>query len=136
MRNRIYITQQDFDRLSPLVRVRRAGPAADHEYLDMLEEELDRAEIIESHALPPDVITMNSEVRLKDLDSKEVKVYRLVFPNQSRTEDSISILAPIGTALLGYRVGDIIEWPVPKGIRRLQILAVVSQPEHASAVPG
>jgi len=132
MRNRIYITSEDFDRLCRLVRGRRAGHAADHGYLDMLEGELDRAEIVESHTIPPDVVTMNSEVRLKDLDSGEVKMYRLVFPNQSRGDHAVSILAPIGTAMLGYRVGDVIEWPVPKGLRRLQVLDVVSQPESAA----
>ena len=134
MRNRIHVTNEDFDRLCRLVRGRRAGHSPDHGYLDMLEEELDRAEIVEGHSIPPDVVTMNSEVRLKDLDSGEVKVYTLVFPNQSRAENSISILAPIGTAMLGYRVGDVIEWPVPKGIRRLQVLDVMSQPESVPAV--
>ncbi len=132
MRNRIYITKEDFDRLCRLVRGRRAGHSPDRGYLDMLEDELDRAEIVEGHSIPPDVVTMNSEVRLKDLDSGEVKVYRLVFPNQSRAENSISILAPIGTAMLGYRVGDVIEWPVPKGIRRLHVLEVMSQPESVA----
>lgn len=134
MRNRIYITNEDFDRLCRLVRGRRAGHSADHGYLDMLEEELDRAEIVEGRSIPPDVVTMNSEVRLKDLDSGEVKMYRLVFPNQSRGENCISVLAPIGTAMLGYGVGDVIEWPVPKGIRRLQVLEVMSQPEGVPAV--
>lgn len=131
MRNRIYVTKEDFDRLCRLVRGRRAGNTADHGYLDMLEQELDRAEIVDNHSVPPDVITMNSEVRLMDLDSGEVKVYKLVFPNQSRADNCISILAPIGTAMLGYRVGDVIEWPVPKGIRRLKVLEVVCQPEGA-----
>jgi regulator of nucleoside diphosphate kinase len=134
MRNRIYVTNEDFDRLCRLVRGRRAGHSADSGYLDMLEEELDRAEIVDANAIPPEVVTMNSEVRLKDLDSGEVKVYRLVFPNQSRAENCISILAPVGTAMLGYRVGDTIEWPVPKGIRRLQVLEVVSQPEGVATM--
>jgi regulator of nucleoside diphosphate kinase len=133
MRNRIYVTREDFDRLCRLVRGRRAGYSPDRGYLDMLEEELDRAEIVEGAAIPAGVVTMNSEVRLKDLDSGETKTYRLVFPNQSRTENSVSILAPIGTALLGYRAGDLIEWPVPKGIRRLQVLDVTPQPERIPA---
>jgi regulator of nucleoside diphosphate kinase len=107
--------------------------SADSEYLDMLEQELDRAEIVEPEAIPRDVVTMNSEVRLKDLDSSDTRVYRLIFPTQSRTTHSISVLAPIGTAMLGYRVGDVIEWPVPKGIRRLQVLEVIYQPEAAGA---
>lgn len=131
MRDRIYITKDDFERLCRLVEGRRAGGFPDSGPLAMLEQELDRAEVVEPEAIPRDVVTMNSEVRLKDLDSGDIKVYRLVFPTQARSENSISILAPIGTAILGYRVGDIIEWRVPKGIRRLQVVEVLYQPEAA-----
>lgn len=131
MRNRIYITRADFERLRRLIDGRRAGNAFDLEYLDTLEQEIDRADIVEPEAIPRDVVTMDSEVRLKDLDSGDVKVYRLVFPTQARTENGVSILAPIGTAILGYRVGDIIEWRVPRGIKRLKVLEVLYQPEAA-----
>lgn len=131
MRDRIYITDADFEKLRRLISGRRGANAVDHEYLDMLEQELDRAEIVEPDAVPRDVVTMNSEVRLKDLDSGEVRVYRLIFPSQNRTENSISVLAPIGTAMLGYRVGDVIDWRVPKGIRRLKVLDIIYQPEAA-----
>jgi regulator of nucleoside diphosphate kinase len=79
---------------------------------------------------------MNSEVRLIDLDSGEIKVYKLVFPSQVRTENSLSVLAPIGTAILGYHVGSVIEWPVPKGVRRLKVLDVLFQPEAAGLDSG
>ena len=131
MRDRIFVTKIDFEELCRLVESRRAGRSSDRQYLDTLEEELDRAEIVEPDAVPCDVVTMNSEVRLKDLDSGEVKVYKLVFPSQARTENTVSVLAPIGTAMLGYRAGDVIEWRVPKGIRRLEVLDVVYQPEAA-----
>ena len=131
MRDRIYITKADYERLRRLIDGRREGNGFDLEYLDTLEQELDRADIVEQEAIPHDVVTMNSEVRLKDLDSGEVKVYRLLFPSQARTENGISILAPIGTAMLGYRVGDIIKWRVPRGIRRLKVLEVLYQPEAA-----
>ena len=131
MRDRIYITDSDFERLRRLIAGRRGANSVDREYLDMLEQELDRAEVVEPEAIPRDVVTMNSEVRLKDLDSGEIRVYRLIFPTQSRKESSISVLAPIGTAMLGYRVGDVIEWCVPKGVRRLKVLEVIYQPEAA-----
>ncbi len=131
MREPIYITGADHEKLRRLIAGRRGASPLDSEYLDMLEQELDRAEVVEPMAIPRDAVTMNSEVRLKDLDSGDVKVYRLVFPAQTRTENSISVLAPIGTAMLGYRVGDVIEWRVPKGIRRLKVLEVVYQPEAA-----
>ncbi len=131
MRDRIYITDGDCERLRRLIAGRRRANAIDHEYLDILEQELDRAELVEPGAVPRDVVTMNSEVRLKDLDSGQTQVYRLIFPTQTRTENSISVLAPIGTAMLGYRVGDVIKWRVPKGIRRLKVLEVIYQPEAA-----
>jgi regulator of nucleoside diphosphate kinase len=131
MRDRIYITDADFERLRRLIAGRRGANSVDQEYLDILEQELDRAEIVQPDAIPHDVVTMNSEVRLRDVESGEVRVYRLVFPSQRRTENSISVLAPIGTAMLGYRVGDVIEWRVPKGIRRLKVLDVIYQPEAA-----
>ncbi|MCC6362495.1 MAG: nucleoside diphosphate kinase regulator [Bryobacterales bacterium] len=131
MRDRIYITEADFEKLRLLVEGRRSGRGPDPENLDTLEQELDRADVVEAEAIPRDVVTMNSEVRLKDLDSGDIKVYRLVFPSQARVDTTISILAPIGIALLGYRVGDTIEWRVPKGIRRLKVLDVLYQPEAA-----
>ncbi len=131
MPDRIYITDTDCEKLRRLIAGRRGARSVDHQYLDMLEQELDRAEVIEPDAIPRDVVTMNSEVRLKDLDSEEIRVYRLNFPSQTRKEGSISVLAPVGTAMLGYRVGDVIEWRVPKGIRRLKVLEVIYQPEAA-----
>lgn len=131
MRDRIYITEDDARKLRRLIAGRRGGRSSDLEYLDMLEQELDRAEEVEEDAIPGGVVTMNSEVRLKDLDSGETRVYRLIFPTQARTENTVSVLAPIGTAMLGYRVGDVIEWRVPKGLRRLKVLEVTAQPETA-----
>lgn len=131
MRDRIYITDEDSERLRKLIARRRGADSMDNEYLDTLEQELDRAEVVEPDAIPRDVITMNSEVRLQDLDSGATRRYRLVFPNQSPLDHAVSVLAPIGTAMLGYRVGDVVEWQVPKGIRRLKILEVLYQPEAA-----
>lgn len=129
MRDRIYVTEADAERLRRLVEGLRAAGSNDRRHLDMLEQELDRAEVVASGSIPRDVITMNSEVRLEDLDSGTTQRYRLVFPHQYRAEDSVSVLAPIGTAMLGYRVGDVIEWPVPKGVRRFKVIEVVFQPE-------
>jgi regulator of nucleoside diphosphate kinase len=131
MRDRIHITEEDSEKLRNLIAGRRAANPVEHENLDMLEQELDRAEVVPPEAIPPDVVTMNSEVRLQDLDSEIVQRYRLVFPSQFRWDHSISVLAPIGTAMLGYRVGDVIEWRVPKGVRRLKVVEVIYQPEAA-----
>ncbi len=136
MKDRLYITKADYEKLQRLIEGMRSAGSFDMKYLNVLEEELGEAEIVEPEAIPPDVVTMNSEVRLKDLDSGDTVVYRLVFPTQARTENSISILAPIGMAMLGYQEGDIIEWPVPRGIRRLKVLEVLFQPEAAGVSGG
>lgn len=128
----IYITEHDHERLSALIESNRERDAVDMEYLLTLEEELDRAQIVDSKEIPADVITMRSEVRLKDLVSGEANTYSLVFPTEANvSEGKISILAPIGTAILGSKRGDTIEWPVPSGLRRIKVDEVLYQPEAA-----
>ena len=127
----IYITKPDHERLAKLIEIARERESdANREYLDRLEEELDRAEVVQQKDIPADVITMRSTVRLKDLDTSEEMIYRLAFPTEANyDEGKISVLAPIGTAMLGYRHGDVIEWQVPSGVRRLSVEEVLYQPE-------
>lgn len=128
----IYITEPDYQRLSGLIEITRERNGVDREYLNKLEAELDRAEIVDPKHIPADVITMRSKVRLKDLVSGEVKTYSLVFPTEADfSEGKISILAPIGTAILGYKRGDTIEWPVPSGMRKIKVQEILYQPETA-----
>ncbi|HJU05307.1 MAG TPA: nucleoside diphosphate kinase regulator [Nitrospiraceae bacterium] len=128
----IYITEYDVTRLKELVQVGISFAERDRESLESLQGELDRAHIVEPTAVPHDVVTMNSRARLKDLETNEEKVYTLVFPSEANLEQrKISILAPIGTAILGYRVGDTVEWRVPGGIRNLRIEEILYQPEAA-----
>lgn len=128
----IYITDHDMSRLQKLIEVMTDRDKQSKPYIDKLEEELDRAHVIEPNQIPPDVITMNSKVRLQDLNSGEEVIYALVFPGKANIgENAISVLAPIGTALLGYREGDVIEWEVPAGTKRFGVLEVVYQPERA-----
>jgi len=128
----IYITELDYNRLTGLIDRTRERNGTDREYLNKLEAELDRAEIVDRIDIPADVITMRSKVRLKDLVSGESNTYSLVFPTEADfAEGKISILAPIGTAILGYRQGDTIEWPVPSGLRKLKVEQVLYQPESA-----
>ncbi len=97
---------------------------------NILEEELAKADVVQQQDIPPDVITMRSTVRLKDLDTGQEMIYGLVFPTEANYDDGkISVLAPIGTAMLGYRLGDVIEWKVPSGLRRLKVEKVLYQPE-------
>jgi regulator of nucleoside diphosphate kinase len=133
VKNKIYISEFDMKRLKGLIKFaeerwdKRVLP-----YLEELDEELDRAEIVKPEDIPTNVITMNSTFRLSDLDSGEEVVYTLVFPARADSASGkISILAPVGTAVLGYRVGDTVEWKVPAGIKRLKVKGIVYQPEAA-----
>lgn len=128
-RRTIYITAADMARLRSLVA--RSGKT--REELRMLEAELARARVIAPSDLPGDVITMNSEARLRELKTGDVMTYTLVFPERADYQARrISVLAPIGTAMLGQREGDEFEWMVPEGPVRLRVDKVLYQPEAAA----
>ncbi len=128
----IYITKFDLIRLKELVEVGISFKERDRGYLESLQNELDRAHVVEPTAIPNNVVTMNSQVSLKDMETGEEKSYTLVFPSDADIEKNrISILAPIGTAILGYRTGDTVEWKVPAGTRQVRIEEVLYQPEAA-----
>lgn len=98
-----------------------------------LEEELARADIREPQAMPPNVVTMNSTVRFRMSSSSQDRCLTLVYPQDvSGAGDTVSILAPVGSALLGLAQGDEIEWPRPDGgSMRVLLEEVVYQPERA-----
>jgi regulator of nucleoside diphosphate kinase len=129
-RGQILVTEDDMARLRQLVRQGKMAPRYDQSHLEELDRELDRAEIIGAAKLPPDVVTMHSRVRVRDLDRGTTSVYTLAFPVDADIEKKrLSVLAPIGTALIGYRAGDRIKWLTPGGTKRLQIEEVLFQPE-------
>lgn len=131
-REHILITREDKQRLQRILPRLAGGEYADREDLVMLAEELDRATEVEPHDMPSDIVTLNSTARVTDLETGESRDYTLVMPGEANYESGkISVLAPLGTALLGYGVGDEIEWQVPRGVRRLRIDAVLFQPEAA-----
>ena len=128
----LYITQFDKERLEELISVAAEFGGADRKDLVALARELRAAEIVASRDVPPNVVTMNSKVVLRDLNTSETMTYVLVFPRDANVEaGAISVLAPVGTAILGYAKGDTIEWPVPSGTRRIMIEEVLYQPEAA-----
>jgi regulator of nucleoside diphosphate kinase len=128
----IYITEFDLARLKELVNVGISFKERDRDYLESLRNELDRAHVVEPRAIPHDVVTMNSQVRIEDMDTGEQNVYTLAFPSDAKiAERKVSILAPIGTAMLGCRVGDTVDWPVPAGTRKVRIKEIPYQPEAA-----
>ena len=126
----IWITTFDLERLSSLIDGVRARDRRKRHYLVQLEKELERAKVVNPEIIPGDVITMNSVVRIRDLESGEETTYTLVFPADARIEENrISVLSAIGTALIGYRVGDTIEWKVPSGLKRWKVEGILYQPE-------
>ena len=130
-RDTIVITEPDRQKLSALIQdLRDRGEEITH--ANDLAQELARARIVAQDETDPGVITMNSRFRLTDLDDKETEEYTLVFPQEADIEKRrISVLSPVGTGLLGYKKGDVVEWPVPDGKRRLKIDAILYQPEAA-----
>lgn len=128
----IYVTLSDAGRLAALVEGYRELGREDDATLRRLEGELDRAVLVDAHELPPDVVTLDSRVLLVDLDSGEELLFTLVLPSRANLEEGrISVLAPLGMAVLGYRAGDLIEWEVPARRRRLRVERVIERPEAA-----
>jgi regulator of nucleoside diphosphate kinase len=133
----LIISNADRERLEALIESARMYSHFREDYLAALEGELQRARVLAADKVPADVVTMNSVVRLRDLDSDEMEEYELVYPADADVSlNRISILAPVGTAILGYRLGDVIGWPVPAGLRRLRVEEVLYQPERAEALHG
>ena len=128
----IFVTEFDLERLKKLLWEAQSTDYRKSEYLEKLQMEILRAGVVAPHDIPNNVITMNSKVCLQDVDTSEEEIYTLVFPEDSDLEQGkISILAPIGTAMLGYKVGDTFEWNVPSGKRRLQVKKILYQPESS-----
>jgi regulator of nucleoside diphosphate kinase len=127
---RIVITRPDVERLRAILGARRGSPRDRGHLLD-LREELEQARIVDAQEVPPDVVTLQSEVRVRDSDTGVSTAYTVVPPAQANlTSGHVSVLAPLGTALLGYREGDEIEWQMPGGVRRFQIESVRQPASH------
>lgn len=125
----IQITESDNDKLQELLRGLDTSQKA---IRDTLSEELTRAQIMTSEAIAPDVITLNSRARLRDLENSDILEFAIVMPERVDVEGGkISVLAPLGMAMLGYREGDTFEWEMPGGKSRFLVEKVLFQPEAA-----
>lgn len=125
MESRIVLSERDAMRVRALLAGQRRVTAGDREDLLDLQAELDRASIVEPQLLPSNVIALDSTAIVLDLESGLHNHYTLVLPAEAdASEGRISVLAPLGTALLGYRAGEEVEWRMPGGLRRLRIEAV------------
>jgi regulator of nucleoside diphosphate kinase len=123
----ITVTSLDLSRLEGLLSTQMDTTAA-----EALEDELSRAAVIAPQSVPPTLVTMNSTVRFVFEETGEQRELTLCYPKDAGAPGTVSVLAPIGSALLGLSVGDVIDWPVPGGgTRRVRILELVYQPERA-----
>ncbi len=131
MQRQIMMTQQDRTRLQKMISDILLTEVDGTEHVRALDSEMSRAAVVASDEIPPDVITMRSRVRLSFGDGEDEE-YTLVYPDEADlSENRISVLSPVGTAILGYRAGDVIDWDVPDGSIDIRVKSVVYQPEAA-----
>lgn len=106
----LVISEEDYQKISSLLLNIKT------EIAELLEEELGRATLVPASELPENVVSMNSEVTFIDLDTNKEQKVTLVYPNEADIEKrKISIFAPVGAALIGLRIGQSIDWPLPDG---------------------
>jgi len=135
MNRPIILTQTDAKQLRSLLERKATVESTYAESVSRLKNELERAVIVSDSELPEDTIALHSTVELKDLANRELLTFTVVMPEHANIEEGrISILAPIGMALLGYRAGDEIEWPVPGGMARMRIRKHLGRQPMAEAV--
>ncbi len=126
---RTFVTDADMDRLDNLIADLRRFPFRDQRQLEALDQVLQNAEVLPRGRVPRTLIRLNSVVRLRDLASEAVETYRLVLPEHSEiSRRLLSVLTPVGMALLGHRKGQEIEAKVPGGARRFKIEDVWQHP--------
>ncbi|MCC5808570.1 MAG: GreA/GreB family elongation factor [Opitutales bacterium] len=124
----IYITREDLDLLRKLVAERLRVVKTAPKSLQKLEGELNRATVVDTAGLPPDVVALHSRVTLRDLETGEVEEWVLTLPEHADpARQRLSILAPVGTGILGFAEGDEIEWETPGGTRRLLLEQVTHE---------
>jgi regulator of nucleoside diphosphate kinase len=130
-RKDIYITQYDLERL---LKVLRELPEKKHVTgfsVQELEDELNRGIVVSPKEVPENVITMNSRVLMRDVESGNDMTLWLVFPDKvDAVKNPVSILSPLGTAMIGYKVGDVFEWESPSGTKKIEVLDILYQPER------
>ena len=127
----IRVTDFDSRRLQSLIEGSKLVDRRDAGSVDWLERHLDEAEVTPAGHIGPDVVTMSSQVLVADIDNGETFDFQIVFPRAAdAASGKISVLAPLGMAVLGRSVGEEITWKVPGGLRRLRVDRVLYQPER------
>lgn len=123
--NEIIISSTDAARILNCIENARSGRLSAPINLVPLMNELNRAKLVNPDKMPEDIVTMNSKVTLHNGKTNKIMEIEIVYPQEADISKSkISIFAPVGTALLGYRKGDIVEWNTPSGNMELKILDI------------
>jgi regulator of nucleoside diphosphate kinase len=130
MKNTIQITDLDYNRLNGMINNMRKSNQKVYNDLLFLESELERAKRTNPNEITPEFVTMNSVVEVLDCDTNKAMEVKLVYPKEANFKQGrISVLSPLGSALLGYKVGSEISFDVPSGIKKMKISKIVYQPE-------
>lgn len=130
--SKLIINRLDYARIKKSISDAKQFKSISNSEAEKLQQELDAAKIVEPEAIPSNVVTMNSIVKLSFLNNDKKIQFQIVYPEQANIkENKISIFSPIATALIGYKVSDEVEWIVPAGLTRIRIDEIIYQPEAA-----
>ncbi|HNQ82370.1 MAG TPA: nucleoside diphosphate kinase regulator [Bacteroidales bacterium] len=130
--SKLIINKLDYARIRKSIEDARQFKSISSIDAEKLMNELNSAEIVEPEAIPSNVVTMNSIVKISFLNNDKQIQFQIVYPSKANIkENKISIFSPIATALIGYKVKDEIEWIVPAGLTKIRIDEIIYQPEAA-----
>ncbi len=130
--SRLIVNSLDYSRIKKCISDAKQFKSINEGEAAKLMNELNSAKIVKPEAIPSDVVTMNSIVKLSFLNNNKQVEFQIVYPEQANLkENKISIFSPIATALIGYKIADEIEWIVPAGLTKIRIDGIVYQPEAA-----
>ncbi len=130
--SKIIINRLDYARIKKSINDAKQFRSISNDEAEKLLKELDSAKIVEPEAIPSNVVTMNSIVKLSFHNNNKQIQFQIVYPEQANVkENKISIFSPIATALIGYKENDEIEWIVPAGLTKIRIDEIIYQPEAA-----
>jgi regulator of nucleoside diphosphate kinase len=130
MKTQLQISNLDYQRLSGLIQKFKTTMKDDLHNIETLEIEIERAKRIEPRKIKPNVVTMNSDVEVIDIDAERMMKFKLVYPEEADFKTGkLSVLSPLGSALIGYREGDEVEFSVPAGMKKVRIGKILYQPE-------
>ena len=128
---KVTLTKNDYTRIYKAITDAKNSKTINSNEAEKLLSELSKAEIVPSEKIDKDVVTMNSEVKLFFENTQKEQSFKIVYPQDANLkENKISIFSPIATALIGYKIGDEIEWIVPGGMTKIKIVDLY-QPEAA-----